>query len=329
MLDLSLERETLRTLLLRHSGDESAWDALRSDGWLLAVCEPDGEWPLAGVALAVAETVGESGRMLAVAAHLAAASTLAEARDDRAEAAKLALVSGIGHDSDRNVWGDWWGPEDADFVVWSDGAATVALSAGDVWTRTPHPLLVVDGLHVCRAHLKAASARDTCKGVDVRMHDARAAFLVAAEAFGGVGGAVERTIEYLGQRRQFGATLATQQALQHRAVDMHLVRLTGSALLEQAVAGWLAGDGARASWQAKELAGDRGLWAAEQAVQLHGGIGFTWELGLHMAVRRSLLARLLLGGPRRGADEVLARVPPPRSGLEDWSTRFAPSVTRL
>jgi hypothetical protein len=57
-------------------------------------------------------------------------------------------------------------------------------------------------------------------------------------------------------------------------------------------------------------------------VQLHGGIGFTWELGVHLALRRAQRARLLLGDAHRAASEVVSGVDAgPRPGLVDWTLR--------
>jgi len=99
-----------------------------------------------------------------------------------------------------------------------------------------------------------------------------------------------------------------------------------TSLLDLAGTAWEGADlSSTASWQAKVFAGSRGVWAAEQAIQLHGGIGFTWELGLHHALRRAQRARLLLGGPSRAAAEVVTRTAAgPRPGLTDWTLRPIP-----
>jgi alkylation response protein AidB-like acyl-CoA dehydrogenase len=157
-------------------------------------------------------------------------------------------------------------------------------------------------------------------------HEAAVAWFLAVEALLPVQDAVRRAVAYLGEREAFGRPLAEFQALQHRAVDMHTVGLLAGALLEVAGSGWEGGaDPVAASWQAKVFAGTRGVWAAEEAIQLHGAIGFTWELGLHHALRRAQRARLLLGGPSRAAAEVVRAHPAdPRPGLVDWSLRPVP-----
>ncbi|RIL04480.1 MAG: hypothetical protein DCC75_12595 [Proteobacteria bacterium] len=117
------------------------------------------------------------------------------------------------------------------------------------------------------------------------------------------------TFEYLKTRKQFGVPVGGFQAVQHRAADMWL---QSQALLSIAFfAGWAA----HASPQQLELAAlaaaayaaENGCEVVEAGLQLHGGIGFTWEYDLHLYLRRARVLKVLLGSdPALGADLISA-----------------------
>ncbi len=118
--------------------------------------------------------------------------------------------------------------------------------------------------------------------------NARAILAVCAEALGAMEAARDLTLEYLGTRKQFGQPIGGFQALQHRMADM----LTEIEQVRSAVinaAGHL--DAPRRDREimasaAKNLIGRVGRLVAEETIQLHGGIGMTWEYSLpHYAKR--------------------------------------------
>ena len=158
------------------------------------------------------------------------------------------------------------------------------------------------------------------------VHDAGIAFFLAAEALGAVQDTTERTLAYLNDRQAFGQPLGAFQALQHRAVDVYTISRMAISTTDVASTAWEPADHSLVeSWLAKVFAGTRAVWAAEQAIQLHGGIGFTWEMGLHHALRRTQRARLLLGGPVRASAAVVGGVQADaRPGLTDWTLRPIP-----
>jgi alkylation response protein AidB-like acyl-CoA dehydrogenase len=137
---------------------------------------------------------------------------------------------------------------------------------------------------------------------------ARARTLFAAEAAGGASDCVDAAVEYAGVREQFGRTIATFQAVKHHCANM----LVGS---ESAVA--CVWDAARA---AEESAADGEeqfhlvaaaaaasafpayVRNAELNIQVHGGIGFTWEHDAHLHLRRALTVQSLLGGDGPATD---------------------------
>lgn len=124
----------------------------------------------------------------------------------------------------------------------------------------------------------------------------RAALALAADCVGGAGRALELTVEHLSTRHQFGRPIGSFQALKHRCADM-LLALEGSrgACAHAADLELAAGAGGDAVSVAKSYAGDAYVHVAAEAVQLHGGIGYTWEHDLHMHLKRARLNQALAG----------------------------------
>lgn len=133
---------------------------------------------------------------------------------------------------------------------------------------------------------------------------ARARTLFAAEAVGGATDCVESAVEYAKVRQQFGRTIATFQAIKHHCANMIVAA-------ESAVA--LVWDAARAASEDEQAFRLTAAAAAAQAVpayvrnaelniQVHGGIGFTWEHDAHLHLRRALALRAVFGGDGPAAD---------------------------
>ncbi|MFE9450710.1 acyl-CoA dehydrogenase family protein [Streptomyces sp. NPDC006739] len=126
-----------------------------------------------------------------------------------------------------------------------------------------------------------------------------AAAVLAAEAVGAAGRALERTVEYAGQREQFGRPIGSFQAVKHRLADVYVqVQAARSAACYAAWATARAPHervGALALAQALEAL----RLAAAEAVQLHGGIGFTWEHEAHLYFKRAAGDDLLFGPAHR------------------------------
>lgn len=109
---------------------------------------------------------------------------------------------------------------------------------------------------------------------------------LCSEAVGAMAHLIDLTQDYLGQRQQFGRPIASFQALQHRLVDMLVELEQCRSITIAAVAGFGTKDQARNVSMAKNLIGRMGRKISEEAVQMHGGIGMTWEYpGAHYAKR--------------------------------------------
>ncbi|MFS4437471.1 acyl-CoA dehydrogenase family protein [Paracoccaceae bacterium GXU_MW_L88] len=109
---------------------------------------------------------------------------------------------------------------------------------------------------------------------------------LCAEAVGAMSHLIDLTVDYMKQRKQFGREIASFQALQHRVVDMLVELEQARSITIAAVAGYGSDTQARTVSMAKNLIGRAGRHISEEAIQLHGGIGMTWEYpGAHYAKR--------------------------------------------
>ncbi|WP_437086717.1 acyl-CoA dehydrogenase family protein [Streptomyces sp. enrichment culture] len=116
-----------------------------------------------------------------------------------------------------------------------------------------------------------------------------AAAVLAAEAAGAAGRALERTVEYVRTREQFGRPIGSFQAVKHRLADLYVqLQAARSAVC---YAAWDPEQGGLALAQALEAL----RLAAGEAIQLHGGIGFTWEHDAHLYFKRAAADELLFG----------------------------------
>jgi alkylation response protein AidB-like acyl-CoA dehydrogenase len=121
---------------------------------------------------------------------------------------------------------------------------------------------------------------------------------LAAESLGAMDVAKDATLEYLRTRKQFGVPIGSFQALQHRMADMLVeVEQARSAVINAAAA--LDNDDRvareRALSAAKVTAGRAGTLVAEESIQMHGGIGMTWELPLAHYAKRLVMIDHQLG----------------------------------
>ncbi|MDG2029147.1 MAG: acyl-CoA dehydrogenase family protein [Acidimicrobiales bacterium] len=181
-----------------------------------------------------------------------------------------------------------------EFILFTDPSA---------WVMDPVP----HGFDVSRQAadlvVDAATGRiiPACAAGD-RLHG----LLLAADTLGGVQRALDRTVDYAGQRQAFGRSIGGFQAVQHRLAD-HAVRVRGMRLL--------VNDAARAI-DADDPTADRAVALAalsvhsgatgvlHDLVQLTGAIGFTWEYGLHHYQRRAHQNARLAGGTRSAASAL-------------------------
>src|SRR5215211_4234867 len=139
---------------------------------------------------------------------------------------------------------------------------------------------------------------------------------VAAEVVGICQQALDMTLAYVKDRRQFGVPVGSFQAVAHRCAEMLLS--TETARSTAYFAAWAAGADPERLPEAAALAGaaaaDAGRDVTASAIQAHGGIGFTWEADVHWLYKRAQLDAVLLGGARRHR-AALARIAAGRLGV--------------
>ncbi|MEU9787686.1 acyl-CoA dehydrogenase family protein [Streptomyces phaeochromogenes] len=125
-----------------------------------------------------------------------------------------------------------------------------------------------------------------------------AAAVLAAEAVGAADRVLERTVEYVKQREQFGRAIGSFQAVKHRLADLYVqVQAARSAAY---YAAWATGAGEeRVGGLALAQALEALRITSSEAVQLHGGIGFTWEHEAHLYFKRAAGDELLFGPVHR------------------------------
>lgn len=119
---------------------------------------------------------------------------------------------------------------------------------------------------------------------------------LAHEMIGGCDHLFSSTIEYIKMRVQFGRLIGSFQALKHRCADLLLELELAKAATYQAARYLDTGEGqAYAPNMAKALAADAYMAIAKAAIQLRGGIGFTWEEDTHLWFKRAKSSEVLLG----------------------------------
>jgi acyl-CoA dehydrogenase len=118
---------------------------------------------------------------------------------------------------------------------------------------------------------------------------------------------LEMTVDYARTRYQFGQPIGSFQAIQHRLADLALLVDASVSAVEYAV--WAAADEPSAVREAVSIAGfvcsETLHTAASETIQLHGGIGFTWEHPAHRYFRRALASATQLGKPSQHRERLL------------------------
>jgi alkylation response protein AidB-like acyl-CoA dehydrogenase len=143
---------------------------------------------------------------------------------------------------------------------------------------------------------------DGCPGLG------RALVAVSSELVGVSERALEMTVAYVKDRKQFGVPVGAFEAVSHRCAQMLLETEQARSLV--AFAAWSADADpdslAEAAAMAKAAASQAGREVTAGAIQMHGGIGFTWEADVHWLFKRAQLDAALLGGAGRHRARVAA-----------------------
>jgi alkylation response protein AidB-like acyl-CoA dehydrogenase len=163
------------------------------------------------------------------------------------------------------------------------------------------------------------SAADTLPGASADYYPVfhRVCVALAAESTGIAQRTMEMAVEYAKDRQQFGRPIGAYQAVSHRCAQMLLE--TENARSAVYGAAWAADAEPEslhlAASMAKAYAGDAGWRVPDASIQVHGGIGFTWEHDLHFFLKRGRSNAAIFGDSKwhreRVADTVLARAGAP------------------
>jgi alkylation response protein AidB-like acyl-CoA dehydrogenase len=278
--------------------DPALWRELAELGWPgIAVSEEHGGQGLGAVELAV--LLEELGYACAATPFLSTATAAAVIQAAGTPEQQAKWLPGLG--SGELTAGIGTAELAADAV----GAAVAVLIDGSdaVLIEAPEaePLISIDSTR--RFATVRGGGEPLGAGAVARIHAA-----VAAEVVGICQRALDMTLAYVKDRKQFGVPVGSFQAVSHRCAQMLLY--TESARSTAFYGAWAADADPERLAEAAALAGaaaaDGGRETTGSAIQAHGGIGFTWEADVHWLYKRAQLDAALLGGSRRHR-EALAR----------------------
>jgi alkylation response protein AidB-like acyl-CoA dehydrogenase len=291
--------------------EDEGWGRICELGWpALLVAEDDGGLGLGVVELAVVQE--ELGAALAPSPFLstvAAAALIGEAGTDEQRARWLpALAAGEARGTVATL------PEDGGWIAVpdADGADVVVVRDGDGWALAESTgAEPVEALDPTRRlwRVRGEGALDPLPGDAARAADVIAVAL-AAESVGVARRAMDMAVEYAKEREQFGRPIGAYQAVSHACAQM-LLEIEG-ARSTVLYAAWALDhepeSGPLAAAMAKAYASDAGWRVPAAALQVHGGIGFTWEHDLHLWLKRGKANAYLWGDAREHRARVAALI---------------------
>lgn len=201
--------------------------------------------------------------------------------------------------------------EGADVVLLladADGTPVVVTSPG--LTVTAQPVLdETRSLAVVSADDAVVTDSWPLTGDPVRLRD-RAAVAVACDSLGVAEAMLAATVEYAKVRHQFERPIGSFQAVKHACADMLVQTSVARQLVDAAVAALAAGgDASVEAAMAKSYACAAAVDVVGKAMQLHGGVGYTWESGVHVYLKRAALNRSLFGSPAEHRRRLATRYP--------------------
>ncbi len=314
--------------------DESLWREIVELGWTgLATGEAEGgsNISLVGIA-AIIEQVGRHALPSPLISTLSAGLVLRSAGGETANAALSRIAAGetatLAVTNERGSWE----PDDAPLTATSDGTDLILNgTARFVQEAFKSDILIAsarlgDRMVLCQLDREAAGlmleadhihdlTRDQAsayfEGVRIKPDgvisgDGAAALnaawpgilcLISADLCGASEHLLQTTVEYAQQRVQFDRPIGFFQAVKHPLVDAMVEIDRARSLLYNACAEIDAGSmhAETAARMAKSAASDAAAYTSDRAIQLHGGIGFTWEYALHIFFKRNLHNQALYG----------------------------------
>jgi alkylation response protein AidB-like acyl-CoA dehydrogenase len=189
--------------------------------------------------------------------------------------------------------------DSADFIVLIDGDQATLVERGDADVE------VIDAIDPTRRYATVQANGGESLGDAARARDLIATML-AAELVGLGQRAMEMAVEYAKDRKQFDRPIGSYQAVAHQCAEM-LKQVEGARSLTY-YAGWTADakpdELPLGASMAKAYASDAGWFVTAASLQVHGGIGFTWEHDLHWFLKRAKTDGVLYGSARDHRERV-------------------------
>jgi alkylation response protein AidB-like acyl-CoA dehydrogenase len=304
--------ERVRELAEAGGTDEALWRELSDLGWPgIAVAEEHGGQGLGCIELAI--LCEELGRTLAAVPFLPTAMAAAVIEQAGSPQQRERWLPGLAR---GEVTGALAAAENggAELVIGGADADVIVLVHPDqtarVLTATECEVVPIASIDPTRSAARVSASLDAGDDLadDAAVGIDRALVAISSELVGVCDRALEMTVAYVKERRQFGVPVGSFQAVSHRCAQMLLD--TEKARSTTAFAAWAADADperlAEAAAMAKAAASDAGREVTASAIQAHGGIGFTWEADVHWLYKRAQIDAALLGGASRQRARVAA-----------------------
>ncbi|MFL5824346.1 MAG: acyl-CoA dehydrogenase family protein [Solirubrobacteraceae bacterium] len=273
--------------------DDELWRELVELGWPgIAVSAEHSGQDLGAVELAA--LLEELGYACAATPFLGSATTAAVIQATGTADQQARWLPGLASGEARGAVGV---PE---LVCDADGAAVIILLDGDDAQLLEAASAEVEAFQSIDSTRSFARVSGSGEPLGAGAAD-RVRMAIAAEVLGVCQRALDMTLEFVKDRKQFGVPVGSFQAVSHRCAQMLLA--TESVRSATYYAAWAAGADPERLGEAAALAAasaaDAGREVTASAIQAHGGIGFTWEADVHWLFKRAQLDSLLLGGSKR------------------------------
>jgi len=294
--------EAVRRHAEARTSDHDLWRELCGLGWPgIAISEAHGGQGLGAVELAIlCEELGRSLAPVPFLPSVAAATVIEHGGSPRqAERWLPGLASGetVGALATATAEGV------AELVIGGGEAEVFVLvdddGAGRLLAREEVELTPVDAIDPTRSAARVSAPDDA--GEPLAGEIDRALVATGAELVGVAARALEMTVAYVKERKQFGVPVGAFQAVSHRCAQMLLdtEKARSSTSFAASAADADPERLGEAAAIAKAAASDAGREVTASAIQAHGGIGFTWEADVHWLFKRAFVDAALLGGGKR------------------------------
>jgi alkylation response protein AidB-like acyl-CoA dehydrogenase len=300
--------EKRRELAEAGTYDDALWGEISELGWPgIFIDEELGGQGLGAVELVILQE--ELGYALAPGPFFSNAAAGLVIQQAGSDEQKQRWLPGIASGEERGTVGVVTNGE-APLVPDADSASVIVLVDGDSATVVESSTAEIEERPTIdstrRFSRVSANGGGEALAGDVQAGLDRAEIALAAELVGVAQWALETAVAYAKDRKQFDRPIGSYQAVAHRCAQMMLE--TEGARSATYYSGWVADNEPEslslAASMAKAYAADAGWRVTASSLQVHGGIGFTWEHDLHFFLKRARTDGSLLGSPRSHRDRV-------------------------